>query len=147
MKKLFVLIFMTTLTMAATAQKEPQYISSFKYDKRVHDFGTIKEKDGKVSHTFTFTNTSILPVVISDVNSWCGCTTAEYTKTPILPGKTAKVTVTFNPQSRPGKFSKEVVLNLDGNKGFTRVWIKGNVIPYRHPVGEDYPYEIGRAHV
>ena len=115
MKKLFVLIFMAALTMAATAQKEPQYISSFKYDKRVHDFGTIKEKDGKVSHTFTFTNTSILPVVISDVNSWCGCTTAEYTKTPILPGKTAKVTVTFNPQSRPGKFSKEVVLNLDGN--------------------------------
>ena len=81
---------MAALTMAATAQKEPQYISSFKYDKRVHDFGTIKEKDGKVSHTFTFTNTSILPVVISDVNSWCGCTTAEYTKTPILPGKTAK---------------------------------------------------------
>ena len=36
------------------------------------------------------TSTSILPVVISDVNSWCGCTTAEYTKTPILPGKTAK---------------------------------------------------------
>ena len=63
MKKLFVLIFMAALTMAATAQKEPQYISSFKYDKRVHDFGTIKEKDGKVSHTFTFTNTSILPVV------------------------------------------------------------------------------------
>lgn len=136
---------MTALTMAATAQKEPQYISSFKYDKRVHDFGTIKEKDGKVSHTFTFTNTSILPVVISDVNSWCGCTTAEYTKTPILPGKTAKVTVTFNPQSRPGKFSKEVVLNLDGNKGFTRVWIKGNVIPYRHPVDEDYPYAFGEG--
>ncbi len=136
---------MAALTMAATAQKEPQYISSFKYDKRVHDFGTIKEKDGKVSHTFTFTNTSILPVVISDVNSWCGCTTAEYTKTPILPGKTAKVTVTFNPQSRPGKFSKEVVLNLDGNKGFTRVWIKGNVIPYRHPVGEDYPYAFGEG--
>ena len=42
MKKLFVLIFMAALTMAATAQKEPQYISSFKYDKRVHDFGTIK---------------------------------------------------------------------------------------------------------
>ena len=124
---------MAALTMAATAQQEPQYISSFKYDKRVHDFGTIKEKDGKVSHTFTFTNTSILPVVISDVNSWCGCTTAEYTKTPILPGKTAKVTVTFNPQSRPGKFSKEVVLNLDGNKGFARVWIMGTVIPSRSP--------------
>ena len=48
---------MAALTMAATAQQEPQYISSFKYDKRVHDFGTIKEKDGKVSHTFTATST------------------------------------------------------------------------------------------
>lgn len=143
MKRLLLAVLMAVLTMAATAQTEPQYVESFKYDKRIHDFGTIREKDGKVSHTFTFTNTGIVPVVISDVNAWCGCTTAEFTKAPIMPGKTGEVKVTYNPNLRPGKFSKEVVINLDGNRGYTRIWIKGNVIPYRHPVKEDYPYDFG----
>ncbi len=145
MKRLLLSVVVAVLTIIAKAQTEPQYVESFKYDKRVHDFGTILEKDGKVSHTFTFTNTGIVPVVISDVNSWCGCTTAEFTKTPVMPGKKAEVKVTYNPNLRPGKFSKEVILNLDGNKGYTRIWIKGNVIPYRHPVKEDYPYYFGNG--
>ena len=94
MKRLLFTVFIAVLTVVAKAQTEPQYVESFKYDKRVHDFGTILEKNGKVSHTFTFTNTGIVPVVISDVNAWCGCTTAEFTKTPVMPGKTAEVKVT-----------------------------------------------------
>ena len=125
------------------AQSEPTYAATFKYDKRVHNFGTILEKNGKVSYVFTFTNTDTKPVVISDVNSWCGCTTAEYTKTPILPGKKGRVTVTYNPFSRPGKFSKEVVVTLNGGDSYTRVWVSGTVVPYRHPVTEDYPYAFG----
>lgn len=137
------MVLATVWSTMTWAQTEPTYATTFKYDKRVHDFGTILEKNGKVSHVFTFTNTSALPVVISDVNSWCGCTTAEFTKTPVLPGKKAEVKVTYNPFSRPGKFSKEIVLNLNGGRSYTRVWVKGNVVPYRHAVTEDYPYAFG----
>lgn len=128
-----------------TAQETAKYTKAFKYDKRIHDFGTIQERDGKVSHTFTFTNTSTKPMAISDVNAWCGCTTAEFTKSVILPGRQGKVTVTYNPNRRPGKFSKEVVVMLNDGALYTRVWVKGNVEGYLHPVTEDYPYAFGEG--
>lgn len=114
-------------------------------DKRIHDFGTIKEKDGKVSHTFVFTNTGKVPARISGVFSGCGCTSTAYTQTPISPGGTGKLTVTFNPAHRPGSFSKEVVVLFNTNKNFTRLWVKGDVIPATRPVGEDHPYALGKG--
>ncbi|MGM9700577.1 MAG: DUF1573 domain-containing protein [Prevotella sp.] len=131
--------------LGMTAQEGATYTETFRYDKRVHDFGTIEEKAGKVSHRFTFTNTGKEPVAISEVNAWCGCTTATYTKTPIAPGKQGYVTITYNPYNRPGKFSKEAVVMLNGGTAYTRIWIKGDVKGYRHPVTEDHPYSFGEG--
>lgn len=145
MKRLFIFFLLIVCLGTLSAQETAKYAEAFKYDKRIHDFGTIQERNGKVSHTFTFTNTSSKPVSISEVNAWCGCTTAEYTKSAILPGKKGKVTVTFNPNRRPGKFSKEVVVMLNDGALYTRIWVKGNVIGYLHPVTEDHPYAFGEG--
>lgn len=82
-------------------------------------------------------------MAIVDVSAWCGCTTASYTRKPVMPGQTATVTVTYNPQSRPGRFSKEVAVISEGGRAYTRLWVKGNVLPYLHPVAEDHPYDYG----
>lgn len=118
---------------------------SFIPDKKIHDFGMIQEKNGKVKHTFLFKNSGNRPVAISNVSAWCGCTEVDYAKKPIQVGETAKVTVTFNPSHRSGKFSKEVVVLTDNGKSYTRVWVKGEVIPFLHPVTEDYPYAYGEG--
>ena len=131
------------LSFASCKAQESVFLESFQYDKRIHDFGTIYEKDGKVNHTFTFTNRGKDPVTISDINAWCGCTTVRYPKEPVFPGKTAKVNITYNPDHRPGTFSKEVVVILNGGKNYTRLWVKGNVIGMQHPVTEDHPYAYG----
>jgi hypothetical protein len=143
MKRLLFLLLSFTFCMGISAQSEPTYSKTFQYDKRIHDFGTIQEKKGRVSHVFTFTNKGNKPVAITEVNAWCGCTTTNFTKSAIMPGKTGKVTVTYNPFSRPGKFSKEVVVLLNDGKEYTRIWVKGNVIGYLHPVTEDHPYYFG----
>ena len=138
------IFFCASILLTAKAQNGNSiFLQSFQYDKRIHDFGTIQEKDGKVSHTFVFTNKSNETVNINDVNAWCGCTTAQFTKEPVRPSKTAKVTITFDPDHRPGKFSKEAVLMLNGGKYYTRIWVKGNVIGMKHPVTEDHPYAYG----
>ncbi|MBQ6032737.1 MAG: DUF1573 domain-containing protein [Prevotella sp.] len=138
------IFFCASILLTAKAQNGNSiFLQSFQYDKRIHDFGTIQEKDGKVSHTFLFTNKGSETVTINDVNAWCGCTTAQFTKEPVRPGKTAKVTITFDPDHRPGKFSKEAVLMLNGGKYYTRIWVKGNVIGMKHPVTEDHPYAYG----
>ena len=125
--------------------QQPTFCPTFVYDERVHDFGTIEESKGKVSHTFTFTNKSSAPVSITDVRLWCGCTEAQFSKQPIRPGEKAEVTLTFNPAYRPGNFSKEAVVLLNGGKNFTRIWVKGSVIPMQHPVSEDHPYYLGEG--
>ena len=142
MKQLLILIYCLLCYVISCAQEPSKVLVS---NELVYDFGQILEKNGKVSHTFNFYNKGDKPVVISDVATWCGCTTTSYAKKPILPGKTATVTVTYSPYNRPGSFSKEMVVLTESGRSYSRVWIKGHVIPYLHPAIEDYPYTFGNG--
>lgn len=138
---LFTIIFWgVTLNLKAQTSSD-----DLQFKERKFDFGEIQEKDGVVSHTFVFTNISSVPININNTYSGCGCATVDYTKEPIKPGKTGKVTVTYNPTYRPGFFSKEVVVFFNNQKNYTRIWIKGVVIPFVHPVEEDHPYAFGKG--
>lgn len=149
MKKLLLLACCLTTMGFALAQdnnqKEPTFNNKVIPEPRVFDFGLIKEDQGLVSHKFLLKNTSNKPIAISEVHAWCGCTTAEFTKKAILPGKSGEVNVTFNPYGRPGKFSKEVIVLLSNNNEFVRIWVKGNVEGVDHPIEEDHPYDLGEG--
>lgn len=136
---------LTTFLCATTLLISAQTVNeSVKFDEKVHDFGTIEETGGKVSHRFRFTNTGKEPVVMLYARAGCSCVHADVPKRPIAPGKTGYVTVTFNPDYRPGHFSKEIAVVSDGKK-FNRIWVKGDVKPGKHPIKENYPYEYGHG--
>lgn len=97
-------------------------------EKSVHDFGEIKETDGKVSHTFIVKNEGTAPLVISKVTASCGCTTPEWTQEPIGVGKIGEVKVTFDPKNRPGTFMKTVRLYGNGMKNGFLLSIRGKVL-------------------
>ena len=113
------------------------------FEERVFDFGEIKEENGLVSHEFEFKNVSQKVISINGVTSGCGCVQFEFPKEPLRPNATGKVKVTYNPAYRPGFFSKEVVVLSNNNANYNRIWVKGTVIPCKHPVSENYPYEYG----
>lgn len=115
------------------------------FEEKVHNFGKILECKGRVSHTFTFLNKSKGPIAIESIASGCGCATYSYTKEPIKAGHKGKIIVTFNPQYRPGFFSKEITIFSNNHNCINRVWVKGFVIPFNHPVDEDYPYSWGHG--
>lgn len=96
-------------------------------DRTIHDFGTITEAGGDVSTTFIVTNNTNAPIVLVNVRASCGCTTPEWTKEPIEPGKTGKVTATYNPKGRPGPFEKTVTITTNSNPERITVRIKGTV--------------------
>lgn len=77
------------------------------------DFGKIKKGD-VVSHVFEVTNTGKNPLIISNVQPTCGCTVPDFTKDPILPGKTGKITLTFDSANFDGVVHKtaEVYANV-----------------------------------
>jgi len=107
-------------------QSNAQGSIQFKTDK--HDFKSFKEGEQK-SFVFEFTNTGKAPVVISNVQPTCGCTTPEWTREPIMPGKTGKVTASYNSAGRPGNFNKTITVVNNGERSQIILTIQGSVIP------------------
>lgn len=106
----------------ATNAQNPD--ANMKFTAEEHNFGNIPEGPA-VSTDFEFKNTGKEPIVLSNVQASCGCTTPTWTKDPILPGKTGKVTATYNTQGRPGNFVKTITIN--SNVGTKVVKISGVV--------------------
>ena len=108
-----------------------------------HDFGVIFEKDGKVSCAMRFVNEGDSALVVARVRPSCGCTAGDFTRTPIEPGDTGVVTLTYNPAGRPGSFSKDVFVFTNGTVRRTQLVIKGNVISSPETIDEHYPVAVG----
>jgi hypothetical protein len=107
-------------------QSNAQGAIKFKAEK--HDFGKIVEGT-QASYSFEFTNTGKAPVVISNVQPSCGCTTPEWTREPIMPGKTGKVTASYNSAGRPGNFNKTITVVNNGEVSQIILTIQGSVEP------------------
>lgn len=76
---------------------------------------------------FEFKNTGKTAVVITSVQGSCGCTATNYTKEPILPGKSAKITATYNAASK-GAFSKTVTVVTSAETTPKVLTLKGIVL-------------------
>ena len=76
---------------------------------------------------YEFKNTGKTAVIITNVTGSCGCTATDYTKTPVQPGATAKVTATFNAAVK-GAFSKTVTVTTNAETTPKVLTFKGTVI-------------------
>ena len=113
------------------------------FEKTEHDFGKINEGDGRVSVDFEFKNEGMAPLVLSNVRASCGCTTPTWTKEPVEPGQTGSITVTYNPNGRPGRFQKTVTITSNATEATTRVYIKGEVLPKQAKPVNKYTLAVG----
>ncbi|SEN51210.1 Protein of unknown function [bacterium A37T11] len=96
-------------------------------DSDTYQFGTIKDGD-KVSHEFVFTNSGKTPLIISNVQATCGCTTPEYTKTPINPGGEGTIKVIYNSSGQgAGPKHKTVTVTSNAIKKLIVLNLKGEV--------------------
>ena len=117
--------------------------SPLKFESLSHDFGSIREVDGRVSHTFRFRNVSRKPVVIITVQTTCGCTVPEYSKRPVMAGEEGEITLTYNPADRPGVFSREADVYGADRTVLATLHIEGSVEPRPRSVEELYPFDLG----
>ena len=119
MKKYFSVAVGLFAVMTSLQSQTPS--STVSFAERVHDFGTILEKNGKVSHRFVFYNKGKTPVVINDIYSDCGCIGKVVSKDPVEPGGKGEVVITFNPDYKSGFFSKEVVVYSNNSQNYNRL--------------------------
>jgi len=97
------------------------------FDKLEYDYGTM-EYGGDGNTEFTFTNKGKAPVVLSNVRASCGCTTPEWTKTPVAPGEKGTIKVKYN-TNLPGTFNKSITVSSNAANSNVMLRIKGNVKP------------------
>jgi hypothetical protein len=114
-----------------------------RFEEQSHDFGTIREEEGGVTHRFTFTNAGLVDVQIDTVLASCGCTSPEWSRQSIPPGEQGYVDILYDPLNRAGKFNKslEVVFNKKAEKVLLKV--SGFVSPYVENLEERYPVKNG----
>ena len=119
MKKIFAGLFLTASFAFASAQ-------TISFDKTTIDYGTVSQNsDGH--REYIVTNTGDKPLIVSNVVPSCGCTTPEWTKDPILPGKSGKIKVLYN-TAIVAPFQKIIeVYSNDAANSRSVITIKGDV--------------------
>lgn len=120
-------IISSTISSSNTNEEQKAEIT-FSEEAKEFNFGEIVEGE-KVYHTFEFTNTSSVPLIISGAEGSCGCTVPEsYTKSPILPGNKGTIDVVFDSEGRPGTLTKSIRIFSNTYPSETLVYLKGVVI-------------------
>ena len=126
MKNLFYLavLLVNAVVFAQTGAK-----IEFKDKDNTVDYGTVNKEDDNGIRSFEFTNTGDVPLIISNVQSTCGCTVPSKPTEPILPGKTGKIEVKYN--MNPGPIRKTITVEsnaVNTENGRIAIKIKGDVI-------------------
>ena len=111
------------------------------FDKKVHEFGMVLWKHPATA-TFTIKNDGDKPLVISNVTTSCGCTVADWTKTPIAPGATGTVSSTFDAKAL-GHFYKDIGVYCNAADRPIYLMIQGEVSADPKNYTLTHPFEIG----
>ncbi len=131
MKKIISGVLAFMLCFCFSACKESQKNNdrpgetSVEVKNKLWNFGEITEGE-IITHVYYLKNTGDHNLLIRNIESGCGCTTVEYDKVPIPPGKEGKIEIAFNSEGRYGKQYKEIsifanipekriILNFTGN--------------------------------
>jgi hypothetical protein len=127
-KSLVIMITLFFASLNIQAQEKPiNPQDSIIFLSIVHDYGTIVQgSDG--SCEFRFTNKGKVPIVLNDVKASCGCTTPEWTRTPVAPGEKGIIKVTYN-TNNVGAFGKSITVSSNAKNSPVVLTIKGNVTP------------------
>lgn len=119
---LTILLVLSCIVTLATAKSKESII---KFDTSQFNFGTFPQKQVRVC-VFAFKNTGDAPLLINNVSTTCNCTSATYTKAPVLPGKVGYIKVYFNGNLySKGHFHKNVDVYSNASNGMFRLFIEG----------------------
>jgi len=94
------------------------------------DFGTAKMGE-TVNIVFRCRNTGNKALYLYEVRPGCGCTVADYTKTPIAPGKEGEINARFDTKkSHPGMVNKTIYFSANNSNEVTSyLKFSGTILP------------------
>ncbi len=109
--------------ISASAQTDNK--AEFKFVEEKHDFGKVPQ--GKpVTTDFVYTNIGVEPLILTEVKPTCGCTIADYTKTPVKKGEKGSIKITYN-AAVEAPFNKTIVVTSNAKTPTKYLVIVGEV--------------------
>ncbi len=123
MKKLIAILFISIVSFGSFAQDK---LAKIEFKETTIDYGTI-EKGADGVRTFEFTNTGDAPLIISKVNSSCGCTVPKKPDGAIMPGEMGEIQVKYDTK-RVMPIRKTITVLSNAETPTVALKIKGNVI-------------------
>lgn len=125
----WVLLLVTgTVAQYTLAQQKPITGAAIEWEVKTHDFGDIPEGE-KVEYTYEFTNTGSEPLIITNVQVTCGCTTPKgWPRDPIKPGGRGEIPIQFNSTGKLGRQNKVITIISNASAGNSQVTFSANVL-------------------
>lgn len=125
MKKILI-ICAAVLGFVYTASAQTDNKAEFKFNEEKHDFGKVPQGT-PVTTVFTFTNIGVEPLILTEVRPTCGCTIADYTKTPVKNGESGMIKITYN-AAVAAPFTKTIVVTSNAKTPTKYLNIIGEVV-------------------
>jgi len=108
-------------------QSEKTIKTNIKFDKITYNFGKYKWERGiEKKIFFKYQNTGNNPLIITDIETSCGCTIPIWNKKPLLPNKTDSIEVMYDSRTL-GFFCKTITVLYNGENLTQQLTIKGEV--------------------
>lgn len=127
-KKIYLCFFIVFTCQFLSAQEKETNGPTIAWEKKTHDFGDIMEGD-KVEYIYKFTNEGTEPLIITNVQVTCGCTTPKgWPRDPIKPGSKAELAIQFNSTGKFGRQNKVVTIVSNAKEGNSQVTFSANVL-------------------
>jgi hypothetical protein len=130
MKKYLLFFILLTISVSSCGQtvedsKKNTDGAEMIFNETDHNFGVIQHK-GNGTFEFIFKNTGKAPLIITNVQSSCGCTIPSWDKEPIASKKTGKIVVKYDTE-RIGSFIKSIKVFSNAVNSPVEIMIRGEV--------------------
>jgi Protein of unknown function (DUF1573) len=84
------------------------------FETTYHNFGKIEQGE-VVKYDFKFKNTGDAMLIITSVNSTCGCTVPSFPRDPVMPGDSGVISVEFNSRGKSNIQKKPITIMANTN--------------------------------
>jgi Protein of unknown function (DUF1573) len=116
------------LPISADGKMDTANMAKIIFETTSHNFGSITEGE-VIKHVFNFKNVGTVPLVISDIQTSCGCTVPEWQRAPIAVGASSEVRVQFNSEGKNGVQEKPIRVIANTLPNETVLMLAGKVTP------------------
>jgi hypothetical protein len=118
---------MVHIPVSADGMENMDKMPQIRFDSQTHNFGKLIQGE-KVSFAYKFKNTGKAALVIASVVPSCGCTVADFTKTPLMPDEEGYVSINFNSETKKGFVSSGVIVQANTYPSETRLTFEATVV-------------------